>query len=185
MLFFGFFSTAAIFLQSCHKFTKNHKKHMMTQSTDGGCIWFPDLSYYCLLCTFVSWSWLYLLLWLSFWDIMSEDLKYSATIGGAPSFANSTVIPLLWSQSFHLSLIFLCTTSSTCLILHWVDLFLRNKAWAEELKNFLLNYQPKPLNEKLVGAKAAAKEMGRTLWFRSRQEEQGRTHLYTSQQAQL
>lgn len=132
---YAFFSPAgAMFPQSCHKFTKSIKnpwwqKNLVDASdsqlsaTTVFCApLFPDPDY---------WSWL---LWLWFWDIMSEaDLKYTATAEGAPSVANSTAIPLLWSQSLHLPLILLCTTSSTCLILHWVDLFLRNKAWAEEL----------------------------------------------------
>lgn len=131
---YAFFPPAgAMFPQSCHKFTKSIKnpwwqKNLVDASdsqlsaTTVFCApLFPDpidldSSGYGSGTLWVKQIWSTLLL--------QKELPVLPTL---PPF------PLLWSQSLHLPLILLCTTSSTCLILHWVDLFLRNKAWAEEL----------------------------------------------------
>lgn len=57
MLFFPCRSYVSTILPQVHR---KYKKPMMTEKS-GGCIWFPALCYHCLLCTFVSWSWLLIL----------------------------------------------------------------------------------------------------------------------------
>lgn len=107
-----FFSAAAIFPQSCHKFKKNYQKCMMTENlvdasdsqisaaTVFCASLFPDRDFIC------SSSYDFRTLSAKIWSalLLQEELPVLPTRVG---------IPLLWSQSFHLPLIFLCTTSST------------------------------------------------------------------------
>lgn len=88
------------------------------------------------------------------------DLKYAATEEGAPSVANSSDISPPRSQSLHLFLNLLYTTSSACPILQQGESFIRKDAREKEQKNFLLNQQVEQIKRKVDESQGCGKGNG-------------------------